>query len=73
MPETEKARRSSGPGEPRMGDIGQEDIDRARGGEGGTEGIPGVKHPSNTWLDLRAVEEGVGDVLHGVCGVTGWG
>jgi hypothetical protein len=24
-------------------------------------------------LDLRAVEEGMGDVLHGVCGVTGWG
>ena len=73
MPETEEARRSVGPGEPGMGDISQENIDRARRGEGGAKGVPGVKHPSNDGLNLRAVEEGVGDVLHGVCGVAGWG
>ena len=56
-----------------MGDIGEENIDRARGGKGRAEGVPGIKETSNDWLNLRAVEEGVGDVLHGVCGVAGWG
>ena len=56
-----------------MGDISQENIERARRGEGRAKGVPGVKHPSNDGLNLRAVEEGVGDVLHEVCGVAGWG
>ena len=73
MPETEEARRSVGSGEPGMGDIRKENINRARRGEGGAEGVPSVEHPSNNWLDLGAIEEGVGDVLHGVCGVAGWG
>ena len=73
MPETKETRRSVGPGEPGMGDIGEENIDRAGGGEGGTKGVPGAKKPCNDWLDLGAVEEGVGDVLHGVCCVAGWG
>ena len=73
MPETEEARRGVGAGEPGMGDIRKENIDGARRGEGWAEGVPSVKHPSNNWLYLRAVEEGVGDVLHGVCGVAGWG
>ena len=48
-------------------------INRARGGEVRAKGVPGVKKPSNYWLNLRAVEEGVGDVLRGVCCVAGWG
>ena len=60
MPETEETRRSVGSGKPGMGDIGEENIDRAWGVEGWAKGVPGVKKTSNDWLNLRAVEEGVG-------------
>ena len=60
-------------GEPGVGVIGEEGARGARGSVGWAEGIPGVKHPIDDRPDLRAMEESMGDVFHGVRRLAGGG